>query len=135
MSEPKAVAESADEFLPGVWCWHVADERIGGYISAAHAVRGDDGVVLIDPLPLGEDAVAGLGDVAAICLTTSTHQRSAWRLRRELGVRVWAPRGVKEVDEEPDESYWEDEGPLPGGLRAVFTPRRGHLAAEPPARA
>jgi hypothetical protein len=43
VSEPNAVAESAEEFLPGVWCWHLADERIGGYLSSAHAVRADDG--------------------------------------------------------------------------------------------
>jgi glyoxylase-like metal-dependent hydrolase (beta-lactamase superfamily II) len=124
VSEPRAVAPSADEFLPGVWCWHVDDERIGGYLSAAHAVRADDGVVLIDPLPLADEALAGFGSVSAICLTTSVHQRSAWRLRRELGVQAWAPQAVKEIDEEPDERYSEGDS-LPGGLRAVFTPGAG----------
>jgi glyoxylase-like metal-dependent hydrolase (beta-lactamase superfamily II) len=124
VSEPKAVAASIDEFVPGAWCWHLADERIGGYISSAHAVRGDDGAVLIDPLPLADGDLAGLGKVVAICLTTSTHQRSAWRLRRELGVPVWAPRPVKEVDEEPDERYVEGDV-LPGGLEALFTPGAG----------
>lgn len=124
MSEPDAVAESADEFAPGVWCWQVADERIGGFISSAHAVRADDGIVLIDPLPLSERALGALGEVVAICLTTSAHQRSSWRLRRELGAPVWAPRAVKEVDEEPDARYAaEDE--LPGGLEALFTPGAG----------
>jgi glyoxylase-like metal-dependent hydrolase (beta-lactamase superfamily II) len=124
VSEPRAIAASAEEFLPGIWHWSVSDERIGGYISSAHAVRGDDGVVLVDPLPLAPDALAGLGEVAAICLTTSSHQRSSWRLRHELAAQVWAPEAVREVDEEPDERYSEGDT-LPGGLRAMFTPGAG----------
>ena len=124
MSEPQAVAQSVQEVVPGVWHWHVDDERIGGFVSAAHAVRADDGVVLLDPLPLAAEALSWLGEVSAICLTTSSHQRSAWRLRRELGVRVWAPAASKEVEEEPDERY-SDGDVLPGGLRAIFTPGAG----------
>ncbi len=124
VSEPSAVAQSVEEVAPGVWHWHVSDERIGGFISAAHAVRGDEGVALVEPLPLELDALTSLGDVAAIVLTTSSHQRSAWRLRRELGVRVWAPAASKEVDEEPDERYSEGDA-LPAGLRPIFTPGAG----------
>lgn len=124
MSEPKAVADAAEEVVPDVWCWHVADDRLGGYISSAHAVRTDDGTVLVDPLPLAGDALAALGDVTAICLTTSGHQRSAWRLRGELGAPVWAPEAVREVEEEPDRRY-SDGDTVPGGLRAVFTPGAG----------
>jgi len=124
VAEPKAVAESAEEFLPGVWCWSISDERIGGYFSVAHAVRADGGVILIDPLPLAGEALAGLGGVSAVCLTTSVHQRSAWRLRQELGVSVWAPQAVREIEEEPDERYSEGDS-LPGGMRAVFTPGAG----------
>jgi len=124
VSEPQAVAESVEEVVPGVWFWHVPDDRIGGYVSSAHALRTENGVVLIDPLPLAEDALAGLGDVTAICLTTSGHQRSAWRLRRELRVRVWAPAASREVEEEPDERYSEGDL-LPGELRTIFTPGAG----------
>ena len=124
MSEPHAVAERAEEVVPGVWHWSVADERIGGFVSSSHAVLAEDGVVLVDPLPLAGDAEEPLGKVAAICLTTSVHQRSAWRLRRELGVPVWAPAAVREVEEEPDERY-SDGDVLPGGLRAIFMPGPG----------
>jgi glyoxylase-like metal-dependent hydrolase (beta-lactamase superfamily II) len=124
VSEPKAVAESIEEVVAGVAWWHVSDDRIGGFVSSAHAVRDDAGVVLIDPLPLELDALIGLGDVSAICLTTSSHQRSAWRLRRELGVPVWAPAASKEVDEEPDERYGEGDA-LPAGLKPIFTPGAG----------
>lgn len=124
MSEPTVVAQTVEEVVPGVWHWAIADERIGGYVSSAHAVRANGGVVLIDPLPLATDPLAGLGNVAAICLTTSSHQRSTWRLRRELGVRVWAPAASKELDEEPDERYSEGDE-LPAGLRPIFTPGAG----------
>ena len=103
MSEPQAVADRAEEFLPGAWHWSVADERIGGFVSSSHAFLDESGVVLVDPLPLARDAEEPLGKVLAICLTTSGHQRSAWRLRRELGVHVGAHANVREVVEEPDE--------------------------------
>lgn len=123
MSEPQALADRADEVVPGVWCWSVHDNRID-FVSAAHAVADDEGVVLIDPLPLAPEALAALGEVTAICLTAGTHQRSAWRYRRELGARVYAPGLSKQIDEEPDVRY-SDGDTLPGGMRAVFTPGAG----------
>ncbi len=51
MSEPKATAESAEQVVPGVWRWHVWDERID-FESDAYAVAADNGIVLIDPRPL-----------------------------------------------------------------------------------
>jgi glyoxylase-like metal-dependent hydrolase (beta-lactamase superfamily II) len=123
VSEPQAAADQADEVVPGVWSWSVHDERID-FVSTAHAVTGDDGVVLIDPLPLAPDALAGLGNVTAICLTAGTHQRSAWRYRRELGARVYAPALSRQIEEEPDVPY-EEGDELPGGLAAVFTPGAG----------
>lgn len=124
MSEPKAIAADASEVVPGVWHWAVADERIGGYFSAAHALAGPGGIILIDPLPLAGPGFAGLGPVSAICLTTSSHQRSAWRYRREHGARVWAPALARTFDEQPDHRYGDGDE-LPGGLRAVFTPGAG----------
>ena len=124
MSEPRAIAQSVAEVVPGVWHWHLADERIGGSTGAAHAVQADSGVVLVDPLPLVPEAMQRLGPVEAVCLTTSGHQRSSWRLRRELGVRVWAPAGARAFDEEPDQRYGEGDR-LPGGLLAHFTPGAG----------
>jgi glyoxylase-like metal-dependent hydrolase (beta-lactamase superfamily II) len=118
------VASEIEQVVPGVWHWHLLDERIGGFIAAAHAVDADEGTVLVDPLPLVEDQFQRLGQVSAICLTTSSHQRSAWRLRRELGVPVWAPAASQEVEEEPDERYSEGD-PLPAGMQAIFTPGAG----------
>jgi glyoxylase-like metal-dependent hydrolase (beta-lactamase superfamily II) len=121
MAEPKAVAEAAEEVAPGIWRWGVANERIGGAESTAHAVIGSDGVVFVDPVRLAPRALAPLGEVIAILLTAQCHQRSAWRYRREFGASVWAPEGTRPMEEEPDERYRAGEL-LPGGLRAVHTP-------------
>jgi hypothetical protein len=121
VTEPRAVAQSVEEVVPGVWRWWVHDERIGGYEADAHAVAVDGGVVLIDPLPLEPDALAALGKVHAVYLTAACHQRSSWRLRRELGARVHAPRGARTLEEEPDAWYAAGDG-LRGALRAVHTP-------------
>jgi hypothetical protein len=124
VSEPKAVATTIEEVVPGVWSWSLRDERIGGFLGAAHAVETDSGTVLIDPLPLEQEAFARLVPVESIVLTAGTHQRSAWRLRRELGVRVHAPALVRLVDEEPDVRFSEGDV-LPGGLRPYFAPGPG----------
>jgi glyoxylase-like metal-dependent hydrolase (beta-lactamase superfamily II) len=121
VAEPAAAAESAEEVVPGVWRWGVANEGIGGYESTAHAVAGPDGTVLVDPVRLAPEALAALGDVTAILLTAKCHQRSAWHYRRELGAPVWAPEGSRPADEEPDERYRAGDL-LPGGLRALHTP-------------
>ncbi|MEX0673860.1 MAG: MBL fold metallo-hydrolase [Gaiellaceae bacterium] len=120
MAEPKGIAESAEEVVPGVWHWRLRDERIGGEWGCSHAAGG----VLIDPHRLADDAFSRLGEITAIVLTTSQHQRAAWRLRRELRVPVYLPAAAKLVDEEPDERYQEGDA-LPGGLQAVFTPGAG----------
>lgn len=121
MAEPNAVAEVAEEVVPGVWRWGVANERIGGAESTGHAVAWADGVVLVDPVRLAPDALATLGPVTEILLTAQCHQRSAWRYRRELGATVWAPEGTRPMEEEPDDRYSAGDL-LPGGLRAVHTP-------------
>lgn len=121
MVEPQAVADRVEEVVPGVFHWRIADERIGGFTSAAHAVADDAGTVLIDPLPLAADELERLEPVGAIALTAATHQRSAWRYRSRFGVRVWLPEGSRATDEPADESYGSG-ALLPGGLEAVHTP-------------
>lgn len=120
MSEPGAKATSIQKLAPTVWRWHVLDDRIG-FESDAYAVRGDQGIVMIDPLPLRPKLLRGLENVEAICLTAACHQRSAWRYRRELGTKVYAPKECREMEEEPDQSYAGGDL-LPGDLRAVHTP-------------
>ena len=132
VSESKAVAERVEEVAPGVWWWSVHDERIN-FVGAGYAVSSDEGTVLIDPHSLSDEALGTLGEIEAICLTTSSHQRCSWRLRRELGVQVRAPAASQEVDEEPDVRYSEGDR-LPGGLRARLHARRRDDTAHPAAR-
>ena len=120
MSEPKAIARKIEEIIPGVWRWYVHDDRIDSE-SDAHAVVEGGRVVLIDPLPLAKASLKRLGTVEAICLTAKCHQRSAWRYRKQFGVKVYAPQGIRPTDEEPDVMYRAGDQ-LPGGLQAILTP-------------
>ena len=124
MAEPREVAVGVETVVAGVQYWSISDDRIGGVISTAHAVDSAEGTVLVDPLPLAPSGIDRLGDVMSICLTSGSHQRSAWRYREELGARVYAPALSKELDEEPDGRYDEGDA-LPGGLKEIFTPGAG----------
>ncbi len=120
MSEPKVQARTVRTVVPGVFHWTLIDNRIK-FRSDAYAVMFDGRAVLIDPLPLADRALARLGDVEAICLTGSFHQRSAWRYRRLFDVKVHAPRGARNLEERPDVWYGRGDR-LPGGLRAIHAP-------------
>src|SRR5512144_608365 len=104
VSEPKAEAMRVAEVLPDIWHWFVWDDRIGAE-SHAHAVSGEGGSVMIDPLPLREAGLRSLEPIVAICLTAACHQRSAWRYRRACGAKVYAPEGTRDMEEEPDIRY------------------------------
>ncbi len=127
MSEPKSKARRTYEIAPGLHRWKVSDDRIGGMESDAYAFVSVGRVTLIDPLPIGEEALRRLGLVEAIVLTAANHQRSAWRYRRALGVPVHAPEGVPvgpapgELEEAPDQTYREGTA-LPGGLEPLHAP-------------
>jgi hypothetical protein len=123
MSEPTMFADRVLTVVPGIVHWTVQDDRIS-FRSDAYGVETPDGKVLIDPLPLSTEAGDSLGMVAAICLTEGQHQRSAWRLRKRLGVPVYAPEGAHDLEETPD--HWYADGQeLPGSLRAIDTPGFG----------
>ena len=120
LSEPASKADRIHLLSPWLYHWWVHDDRIDGFRSEAYAVLTPDGKVLIDPLPLAPKALAGLGPVAAICLTQRNHQRSAWAYRRLLRVPVYVPEGDYALEEEPDQSFGAGQR-LPGPLTAVAT--------------
>ncbi len=128
MSEPKTVAKSFDEVVPGLHHYQIQDERIN-HTSDAFALVDGGKVVLIDPLPIEAAALERLGPIAAIVIGSPSHQRSAWTYRKETKVKVWAPAGAKGIDERPDETFKEGDR-LPGGLRALQAPgpKRPHFA-------
>lgn len=123
MSEPKTEADGIRRIAAGIHGWHLMDERIGAR-SDAYAVTDGPHLVLIDPLPLtaaAETALSKLGQVTAVCLTVSSHQRSAWRYRKYFGARVYAPRGSVALLEKPDRFYGA-RSRLPASLKPVHTP-------------
>ena len=119
MSEPSARARRIQEVIPGVWRWFVLDDRIDSE-SDAHAVVEDGRTTLIDPLPVAEAALQRLGPIAAICLTAKCHQRSVWRYRTQFGVKVYAPAGVRPMEEDAD--VWYRAGAGATGLTASTWP-------------
>lgn len=127
MTEPAEIAPVLEPVVDGVWHWRIHNAAIGGAISASHALRvvdesGDAGCVLVDPVRLDPHAEQQLPKpITAVVLTSHGHQRAAWRMRREHGAEVWAPRGSGGLEEAPDHEYGDGDA-LPGGLRAIHTP-------------
>jgi len=120
MSEPTSRAEAVVRPISGVLHWTVHDDRID-FRSDAYAVETESGLVLIDPLPLGDKPLQSLETVVAICLTGGFHQRAAWSLRKRFDAPVYAPVGAQGLLDSPDASY-DDSTSLPGALRALQKP-------------
>ncbi len=121
MSEPRETAQCIEEVVPGLHHWRIHNGAIGGGISSSHALLTGQGTVFVDPVRLSDDALQSIPRPAAILLTATCHQRSAWRYRSAYGACVWLPSDADAADEEPDRRYAEGDL-LPGGLRAVRTP-------------
>ena len=88
MTEPREIAEKAEEVVPGLYHWHIHNSNIGGSISSSHALVDGDACVLIDPVRLAGDALAAWPEPGNVLLSARCHQRAAWRYRRELGAEV-----------------------------------------------
>jgi glyoxylase-like metal-dependent hydrolase (beta-lactamase superfamily II) len=121
MSEPSDSAPAAELVAPGLWHWRAHNANIGGSISSCQLYERAGEAVLVDPVPLDDEAWAGLPQPTAVVLTAKCHQRSAWRYRRQFGATVWGPAGTAPMDERPDNLY-EEGDPLPAALRPVRTP-------------
>lgn len=121
MTEPREIAAAAEEVVPGLWTWSIANSAIGGHVSTSQAVLTRGGCLLVDPVRLDEAALGALPRPVATLLTARCHQRAAWRYRKELGAEVWLPEDAAAADEKPDHTY-ADGQLLPGGLRAFRTP-------------
>ncbi len=121
MTEPREVAAEVHEVVDGLYYWQIHNSNIGGAISSSHAIVSGDECVFVDPVRLSDEALARLPKPSAVVLNARTHQRAAWRYRRECGAEVWLPADAPPADEEPDHRYAEGDV-LPGGLVAVRTP-------------
>lgn len=120
MPEPKAVATSVTEIVPGLFHFQITDERIKSQCDA-YALARDGRVALIDPFRLDPARLERLGKVEAVVLGSPHHQRSAWRYRREHRAKVYAPAGAVGLDEKPDATYAAGDA-LPLGLKALHAP-------------
>ena len=120
MSEPKTIARTIDEVVPGLFHYQVHDERID-HISDGYAVVDKGRVILVDPLPIDGAALTRLGAIGDIVVASASHQRSAWSYRRETKASVHAPQGAQGLDESPDATFRGGDR-LPGGLRAMHAP-------------
>ena len=120
MPEPGGVARAAGEVCPGVFRYTMQDDRIA-YQSDSYVLVDGDRAVLLDPLPMEEQALRRHGTVEAIVLSASCHERSAWRYRTLFQVPLYAPQGGVDFEEPPDR--WYNAGDhLPGGLLDVHAP-------------
>ena len=121
MTEPREIADRVEVVAEGVYHWRIHNSAIGGAISSSHAVQDGEGIALVDPVHLADDALATLPRPSAVVLTARCHQRSAWRYRSQFGIQVWLPEDAEAAEEEADRRYAEGDV-LPGGLVAVRTP-------------
>jgi len=121
MTEPREVADELELVDDGIYHWRIHNSSIGGGVSSSHALVLEDACVFIDPVRLGDEALATLPAPTVVALTARCHQRAAWRYRRDSGAEVWLPEDAAAADEEPDRRYAEGDE-LPGGLTAIRTP-------------
>lgn len=88
------------EWSDGV-SWLVADETGR---RASHAVAGEDGVWLFDPIdaPGVDDLLAGVGTVAGVAVLSNYHARDAGAFAERYGVPVSVPSWMNRVTERVD---------------------------------
>jgi glyoxylase-like metal-dependent hydrolase (beta-lactamase superfamily II) len=135
MTEPRTVAGTMTEIVPGLFHYKIFDERIKSQ-SDSYALVAGGRVALIDPLPLDPAQLRRLGTVEAIVLGTPSHQRSAWHLRRDHKAKVYAPEGFGDLEEKPDVTYKAGDA-LPLGIRPLHAPGPAkahhvfHIATKP----
>ncbi len=120
MSEPKTVASTVTEIVPGLFHFRIDDDRIKTQ-SDAYALVANGRIVLIDPVPLDPGQLRHLGKVEAIVLGTPSHQRSAWSYRRDHKAKVYAPEGWTDLEEKPDVTFKAGDS-LPLGLKPLHAP-------------
>lgn len=81
---------------------------------ASHAIVGDDGVWLFDPLdvPGVDDRVSELGSVAGVAVLSNYHARDAGTFAERYGVRVSVPSWMNRVAERVDAPITRHEDDL-----------------------
>ncbi|EMA44098.1 hypothetical protein [Halococcus saccharolyticus] len=101
---------------------------------ASHAIRGDDGVWIIDPLdaPGVDDLLEAVGEIAGVAVLSDYHARGASAIAERHGVSVhvprWLDRAAARIDAPVERFAWSlgDSGfvvqryaPFPGWNEAI----------------
>jgi hypothetical protein len=92
--------------------WLAHPDEVGE--RASHAIKGDDGVWLIDPVdgPGVDELVAELGDVVGIAVLSNHHARDAGRIATRHGATVHIPQWMGRVPDRVDAPVRRDEAIL-----------------------
>jgi hypothetical protein len=121
----KIAVELGTDSRPVLIRW--SSQTPAGAFHDAFALRGGAGPVLVDPEETTPEAGARLeallgrlgGPPAATVLTSSMHERAAYRVRARHGTPVWMPAPLSQLREGEPDHFFEVGAALPGGLRAV----------------
>ena len=99
-----------NEIIKNIWSWSSFSEEKGYNFNGFIVFDGQDKVI-IDPVPMSDEDYEQLKSMApfkAIYLTNKDHERSSWKIRKDLGVPVWIHKKDKPLlKEEPDEVFQE----------------------------
>ena len=90
--------------------------------SAFHCVQAHAELVFIDPFILPEEKTSvleALGTPTHVLITNQNHDRDAEQYRRRYGAKIMAHRDLADHFDFALDGTFEDEDPLPGGLRAI----------------
>lgn len=105
----------------GQWTTPDPEEEL---IMVGHVIKGDKGLVLVDPpvLPGLPRMLESMGAVQAIILTTHDHSRGSRYLSDLWGCPIYAPvhadRSRLQIGRVAEPEWYEDAMTLPGGLVA-----------------
>ena len=124
MKDHPATADEVQRVTDSLYFWQVFDPAVKVDLSCC-AVRGSDGWVLIDPIPLTGDAVAELLEEvqpASIVLTSGNHERAAALYRERFGIPVLAhPDALPELGLTVDQLIREGDS-ISGDISVVELP-------------
>ncbi len=117
-------ANNLREIVPGLWCWSALHEEWKVDFSCC-AWKGEDGLVLVDPVELDaacRTRLEKVGKPVAVLLTNQNHERDADRFRKRYGIKIHVHRdAVPGIEITPDE-FFCDGATVPGGLKVVHLP-------------
>jgi hypothetical protein len=127
----------SEQILPGLWRftaehpdWEEGEDWPAEV--AWWAVRGSNGVALIDPLVENWEALDALvqdgGGCAGIVRTVFWHERSIPEAAARYAAEIWARRAPPTVEAGPFDHAIDDGAPLPDGLEARVLVRDDEIA-------